>query len=182
MRIWKGVMTLVVTVLLAGCDNGDDRLAGYAERATQRQAEQNKEMSRLNREVADGARRAIEQGVEATSKSLEMQKDLHEQHNRLETERQAIAAERLRDSLLAPVLSTLGVLVICSLPLILCWKLLTGLGQNPDDDTLTAILVDELVAEHSVLRITPENRPALDDKSDSPVNGFLSDASEPRDG
>ena len=90
MKIGKSVMGLIMMVLLAGCDNGDERLAGFAERATQRQAEQNKELERVNREVAEGTRRAIQQGAEATSKALEMQKDLHEQHDRLEAVQAAV--------------------------------------------------------------------------------------------
>ncbi len=132
-------------------------------------------MERVNREFADGTRRAIEHSAEATEKAMQMQKELHEQHNLLEAERQAIAAERARDSLLAPVLSTLGVLLACALPLLICLKLLTGLGQNPDDDVHTAILVEELVSDRSVLRDASSTMvlPRLDDAARARVSGLL---------
>ena len=36
-------------------------------------------------------------------------------------------------------------LLVCSLPLIECWKLLTGLGNEPEEATLAELLIDNVI-------------------------------------
>ncbi len=45
-----------------------------------------------------------------------------------------VGTARYRESLLVPVLSTTGLLLITSLPLVLCWYLLRGLQHETADD------------------------------------------------
>jgi hypothetical protein len=171
-------MCVMVTATIAaviGCDE-DKRVAQIAEDAAKRQAEQDLEMARLNREVVEGTKRVVEAGAVATEKTLSMQQDLQEQQNQLDSERKKLAAERTRESLLVPVLHTLGILLVCSLPLILCWKLLTGLGRDPEADAICEILVDELAAARSPLLPALDDQVALSDQYSARSPALLAEA------
>ena len=152
------VATALAVVLMTGCDE-NERVARMAEKAADRQAEQNKEMARVNREVAEGTKRLVKSNAEARKNVLAMQKDLHDQaaevgHQRdqLESERQGIAAERLRESILGPIIANLGPLAVCALVLVFCALLVYGLRVDKgDDDAVGEVLIEELVAERPVL-------------------------------
>jgi hypothetical protein len=76
------------------------------------------------------------------------QAEVGQQRDQLEEERRAIAGERLRESILAPIIANAGPLVVCGLALVLCWFLLFGLRRDGDDDAVVGeILIEELVAE-----------------------------------
>ncbi len=61
------VLASLVSVI--GCSN-DERLVKQAEVNAKRQAEQNEEMARLNREVAEGSKRLVQANAEASDKLL----------------------------------------------------------------------------------------------------------------
>ena len=90
-----------------------------------------------------------------------MQQELHAQRDQLETERRQQAETRQRDSLLAPVLTTLGVLLVCSLPLIVCWKLLTGLGNETAEATIAQLLIDDVICPNGTASSVGEEWAAL---------------------
>lgn len=124
------LLTMLLTIVITGCSQ-DERLARMAQESVQQQRSQNEEMTRLNREVAEGVKRLVESEHESrkelTSLQREVQRqqaDVGVQRDRLESERQRIAGERYRDSLLVPVLHYGGLLLVCALPLLLSWYLL----------------------------------------------------------
>jgi outer membrane murein-binding lipoprotein Lpp len=101
------VMVLCGPLLIAGC-NENDRVAKVATQAAQRQAQQNTEMARLNREVAEGTRRMVEADAEARKDIFIVHQDiqaeraeLSEGFDSLESERQRIAEQRRTESILA---------------------------------------------------------------------------------
>lgn len=55
-KILHKMPAALLIVVVAGCSSSDERLARMAMESTERQAEQNREMSQLNREVAEGTR------------------------------------------------------------------------------------------------------------------------------
>jgi len=139
---------------LCGC--GDDaRLARMAESAANRQAEQNKEMAQLNREVAEGTKLLVEADANSREDFVALQRDLQseqaevgQQRDRLESERRAIAGERLRESILAPILANLGPLLVCALVLVFCALLVSGLNSDEGEgDAVAEILIEEITAE-----------------------------------
>ena len=148
--------TAILIVMVAGCSSSDERLARMAMESTQRRAEQNREMSQLNREVAEGTKRISEAIAESRQEMLAMETDLQVQRNRLEEERQALADERYRESLLAPILDNLGVLLIVCLPLVICWLLLFSLRKQTDDDAAVCdLLIQEITSDQPRLLALP---------------------------
>jgi len=89
-----------------------------------------------------------------------MESDLQEQRAQLDAERRSIAADRVRESLLAPVVSSVGLMLVAALPLVLCWYLLHGL-RTPDED-VSEVLIHNLVSEQLALPTTPPDRQRIE--------------------
>jgi hypothetical protein len=147
--------------VLAGCDE-DKRLAKMAQENAQRQAEQNQEMARLNREVAEGSKRLVTANAEANDRLLSTQQKLDDQRTQIDVERHVLADERHRESILGPLISKLGTLLVCALPLVLCWFLLHGLRQGGQEADVSELLIEEIVAEQPTLLPTPRRPDAID--------------------
>ena len=103
------------------------------------------------------------QDIIAAQKDLaQQQAEVGRQRDQLETERQSLAQERQRESLLVPVLSTLGLLLLCSLPLSLAWYLLRAWQREAQDETvLGQLLIEELVSSRPILLPQPVFPPAI---------------------
>jgi hypothetical protein len=136
------ILLLLLLLTLAGCEE-DEELADLAREANRQQTEQNQEMARLNREVAEGSKRLVQAGAEATTKLLTMEHELQEQRHDVETERQRLAQERKSDSILGPALVAAASLAAVCLPLVLCWYLLYGL-QREGEPAVNDLLIAEL--------------------------------------
>ena len=152
-------MTALTVVLLTGCDE-DEKVAKVAIQAADRQAKQNQEMARVNREVAEGTKRLVEADAEARKDVLAMQKDLQgqasevgQQRDLLESERREVAGQRLRESILGPIIANMGPLLVCALVLAFCSLLIYGLRVDKgDDDSIVAeVLIEDLASERPKL-------------------------------
>jgi uncharacterized protein involved in type VI secretion and phage assembly len=153
----------LLIVAMAGCSSSDERLARIAMESTERQAEQNREMSQLNREVAEGTKRISEAITESRQEILAMEADLQVQRTRLEEERRSLANERYRESLLAPILDNLGVLLVVCLPLVICCLLLFNLRKQSDDDAAVCdLLIEEITANQPQLLAPLETRRTIE--------------------
>jgi len=148
-------------VLLPGCDE-NGRLARQAEKNAQRQAEQNEEMARVNREIAEGSKRLVQANAESTDKLLTQQDSLDHERGQIDGERRSLADERHRESLLGPALTTLGWLLVCSLPLVLCWYLLHGLRHGDEDAEISRLLVEEIASDRPTLFAGPPHATVID--------------------
>ena len=73
------ILMAATTLLTAGCDDKDERLARQAAESMQRQAEQNKQMADLQKEVAQGAHKLVEADAEARAEFVAMQGELQQQ-------------------------------------------------------------------------------------------------------
>ncbi|HEV2968426.1 MAG TPA: hypothetical protein VGY55_00465 [Pirellulales bacterium] len=101
----------------------------------------------------------MQQGIDAQRGHLD------EQRTVLEDERRAIAAERVRDPIIANALTGAVVLAACALPLMLAFFVLRGSHKSdPDDAALSELLVHELVADKPLLLPRP-TLPALEEQS-----------------
>ena len=156
-QMLRMILALVAILLVTGCD-GDDRLARMATESAARQAEQNRELVRLNREVAEGTKLLVDADSRSREELVALQRDLQAeqaeiggQRDSLERERKALAQERQRDSVLAAVLVGLGESLVGALPLILCWYLLHGLRHESGDEGLAELLVEEIASEQPKL-------------------------------
>lgn len=145
---------LILTVM--GCDD-NARLAEMAERHLDRQAEQNRQMSELHRQVADGSRELVAADAKAREELAALQRDVQteraetsRQRDELEKERKALAAERRQDPIIAAAITSVGLVLVCLLPLLIGWHLLRA--PTDDADRLIAeVLVEDLVSEHPLL-------------------------------
>jgi hypothetical protein len=127
-------------------------------------------MAKLNREVVAGTQRLVEADSRARQEVIAAQKDLAQQqaglaqqYDQLEAERRSLAQDRNRESLLVPVISTLGLLLLCSLTLGLAWYLLHAWHREAQDEiVLGQLLIEELVSPHPVLLPGPVLLPAIE--------------------
>ena len=142
--------TLIVLgiALTTGCQPGDEQLARLARESMDRQAEQNRDMAQLTRQCSENHRRIVEATAAARQEILALEQDVQQQRSRLEEERRALAQERYRESLLVPVITYLGLLLLYSLPLVLCWYLLVGIRDSrSENDAVTELLLRELASQ-----------------------------------
>lgn len=155
--------------MMTGCDE-NKRLAEQAERHAQRQAEQSQRTAELQREVA------------TVQKEAQIgQNELGRERDKLEEERRQFASTRYLDPIVANSISNVGLLLICVLPLVVCWQLLNQHIDPADDGVIAEMLLEDMVAESPIL-LTASQRPALaysgeDDDSEPHHNAF----SQPKD-
>jgi hypothetical protein len=162
------IVSITLMMLLSGCSPSDERLIEMSQQSLARQAEQNRQMAEQNQQITEATRRLVEadavarseliqshgelqQGIQSERLSLtEQQADLQRCRDDLEVERRLLAQQRHRDPILAGALVEAAALLACSLPLLFCFCLLRALQQD-DDDGMTELLVEEVVADRSVL-------------------------------
>jgi hypothetical protein len=159
---------LLLLAMIGGCDDDNEnaQVARVARESAAQQAAQNQEMAKLHREVATGTRQLVEADAQARQELIlaqqqlaqqqadlaQQQAELAQRHDALDAERRELAEERYRESLLAPVISGIGLLVLCCLPLVLAWYLLQGWRQESTDETAIGnLLVEELVSQRPLL-------------------------------
>ncbi|QDT66724.1 hypothetical protein [Calycomorphotria hydatis] len=146
-------IVLILLMLILGCDEEEhesERLAAMAQQHADRQAEQSLQMARMQQEVASGSRALVAADAEARRDLVQLQENLasqqatlDQQRDQLEDERQAIAADRLTESRLAPLILSMGLLLAALLPLLICWQLL----RRKDDPVSELEVIDVLMSE-----------------------------------
>ena len=182
----KTPQTLLLAAMLMsliGCEKDEkERLVQMATEAADRQAGQNQEMSRLNREVAGGTKRLVEEDAQARRELAQLQRDLRNdqaevarQRDLLEGERRDIANQRARSSVMASCIKYLGLTVACLAPLALAAYALSGLRREPAEDArVTEILIEELATGKPLLLPGPGSRRAIRKaRNKSPGNDAL---------
>ena len=92
-KIFVMIMLLLLT---GGCDeeNENEQVARVAQESAARQAEQNQELAKLNREVAAGAQRLVEADSRTRQEIIAAQKDLAQQQAEVGKQRDQLEAER----------------------------------------------------------------------------------------
>lgn len=164
-RVLTLIPCAIPLLLTVGCSNSDERLARFAEQATERQAEQNRRMADLQQEVAEGSRKLVEADAASRQEFTKLQQHLQSerteiahQRDTLEEERREIASQRVTDPLIAAALMNAGLLIACVLPLVLCWYLLRSSDTDTVDSLVTDVLLKDLVAEQPLLLVSPPQR------------------------
>jgi len=163
-------LILLIALAMTGCEEDENAMvAKVATEAAKQQAELNQEMSRLNREVASGTKRLVEASAQSQDNLVALQRDLQteqaevsRQRDKLEAERQDIATQRVRESLLAPVVAWILPFAVCGLALVTCCFLLFGLRNATDDEAaISELLVEELTSERPTLLPGPAPHVAI---------------------
>ncbi|MBL6705541.1 MAG: hypothetical protein ISQ06_05480 [Planctomycetaceae bacterium] len=151
------VAALILTAI--GCDEEENkRLAEMAERHIERQAEQNRQVTELQREVAEGSRRLVEADAQARQEMVTLQREVQaersevgRQRDLLEGERRDLAAKRRLDPIVAAAITNIGLLLASLLPLVLCWYLLQRRVEPADDQAVAEVLLEDLVSDRPLL-------------------------------
>lgn len=162
MQTRKLVLIPIVAALMLtaiGCDEEENkRLAEMAERHLERQAEQNRQVTELQREVAEGSRRLVEADAQARQEMVALQREVQaersevgRQRDLLEGERRDLAAKRRLDPIVAAAITNIGLLLACLLPLVLCWYLLQRRVEPADDQAVAEVLLEDLVSDRPLL-------------------------------
>ena len=162
-------MILLILAIL-GCNNREERLVELSREHAARQAETQRQMTELQKQVAEGSRQLVESDAKAREELTGLQRDLRRdqaeiQHGRdqLEAEQRAIATQRYRDPIVAAILTDIGVVLACMLPLALCGYVLWSAYRAGESDSAVAeLLVQEMVAtEPRLLRSDRSSVPRL---------------------
>ena len=160
--------TILLLLAILGCNNSDDRLVELSREHAVRQAETQRQMIDLQKEVAEGSRQLVQSDAKAREELTGLQRNLrsdqaeiHHGRDQLETERREIAAQRYRDPIVAAILTDIGIVLACMLPLVLCGYVLWSAYRAGESDSAVAeLLVQEMVAS--------EPRLLLSDRSSVP--------------
>ena len=120
-------------------------------------------MAKLHHEVVEGTSRLVNAVAASREEMLDMEHDLQDQRSHLEAERRVLANERHRESLLAPIFSNVGLMLVAALPLVLCWYLLHGLRSSDED--VSEVLMQALIDEHFPFPDPRTTRPAIEQET-----------------
>ena len=160
------MILLAMTGGVVGCHEDENaRVVKVAQQAADRQAKQNEEMVRLNREVAEGTKRLVEDGAAARRELVAIQREIQAERTEigrhrdtLEEERKTIARQRHTVSLLAPIITGCAVLLTVTVLGVFCWSLLFGLRREEHShEVFSELLVDQLNSRHPTLLSGPED-------------------------
>ena len=194
----NGRLTLILLILLAaaGCskpaDMRDQRLAEFAKQSMEQQAKQNDRIAEQSRAVIEQSQKLVEatkelvaHDAQARQELIAAQEKLTTQLNQqratidtgrdqLEQDRRNIAQQRHRDPIVAAAIQNVGLLIACTLPLIVCIFVIKRMSsREPDDAAVAELLVHEFVSDQPLLLPGPSLRPPalehLADRDSSPA-------------
>jgi hypothetical protein len=175
------ILAAVLLYALCGCE--EDELAKAAREAAKQSADQQRQLAQMQAEVARGAGQLVEADAKARAELAALQRDLQQdqadigrQRDQLETDRRQIAEQRHRDPLIAAAITSIGLILACLLPLLLCWALLRRPPLDGEAEAaLAEFLVQDLISDHPVLlpahappALLEQPSPNADDSQDSP--------------
>lgn len=173
MQTHKLILVMIPLLTAIGCNDENRRLAEMAERHLERQAEQSRHVTDLQREVAEGSRRLVEADAKARQEFVALQREIQvsrsevdQQRDLLAGERREMAAKRRMDPIVAAAIVNVGLILACLLPLVLCWLLLKSPVPLADDQAVAEVLLEDLVADRPLLLQATKDAPAIGDATD----------------
>jgi hypothetical protein len=131
---------VVAGLTMIGCDE-NQRIAELAQRELEHRAAETQQLAELH------------------SKVQEERLELGQGRDQLEEDRRQIANQRHRDPLIANAINSVVWLLVCVLPLFVCWRLLQPPDEHEIEQSVSEILISDFVAEEPLL--LPKGRPAL---------------------
>lgn len=168
-------LMMILIVLTAGCDDDpDERLTELTKQSLHQQAEQNQRLIEQSRNISEAAKTLVESDAEARKQVLEahtaMQQELERQQTQidearteLERERREIAQRRVRDPIIAELIHIIGMMFVCSLPLLLAGFVLYVMTcRSEDAEAITELLVTEITSNRPRLLPRSQHAPALE--------------------
>jgi len=193
------LLMLLATVGCSKPDMRDQRLAEFAKQSMEQQAKQNDRIAEQSKAVVEESQRLAEatkelvaHDAQARQELIAAQEKLTTQLNQqratidagrdqLEQDRREIAEQRSRDPILAAAVQSVGLLIACSLPLIVCVFVIRRMSSNePDDAAVAELLVHELTSDRPRLLPGPSLRPpALEHQADRDERSDSSPSDQP---
>lgn len=179
-------------------DMRDQRLAEFARQSVEQQARQNEEMARQAKAVVEESSQLAEASKELVAHDAEARREMIAAQDRfntqvdkqratidtgrdeLEQERRQIAEQRHRDPIVAATIQTVGLIIACLLPLLVCVFVIRQMNRaEPDDAAVAELLVCELTSDQPKLLPGPSIRPALEHHADHDPSGDLPQDDQP---
>lgn len=171
----KKILFATLTLATLGCQGADEEQLRHWQQAQvdqlNRQAQENSAAAQAL--VAADARAreeiiALERDLQAERSENSRQRDL------LEDERKTLAQQRQRAPLIAAALQSAGIVLLCALPLVICWLLLRNLAGDAAGNELEDLLILNLAQQSDLIPPSHQlNSPAavsaLTDKSEEPL-------------
>ena len=164
------ILALVTAIGCNSQDSRDERLAEATRKALDQQAKQNeyiadqaKSVAEQSEQIAETAKELVESDAEARREMIgatqKLNSELHterrsidRQQEKLDDERKQIAADRHRDPLIAAALQSLGLILACLLPLVVCVFVLRQMqDESGDEKVLAELLALELTSDEPML-------------------------------
>ncbi|HBN78756.1 MAG TPA: hypothetical protein DD473_23685 [Planctomycetaceae bacterium] len=180
------VIVIGLLAVMSGCDDEpDQRISELSERYAERQAEQSRQTVALQQEVAAGSRELVAADAQARQELVTIQRELHsqregldQQRDRLEQERRELASSRYWESLLGVVIHNLGLIVLCLLPLTICWLLLSQSSEPVSDQEVAELLLNDLTSDEPQLwqqqqHLLSEQAPEIASSIEADSSGHL---------
>ena len=121
-----------------GCDR-DEQLVEMAREHGRQQAEQSRRVLELQQELQVS------------------QAEVGRQRDAMEEERRELGQKRYMAPILAAAIQNVGLLIVCTLPLVLCWYLLRQHVEPIDDGAVTEVLLEEFSNEQPLLLTNVKN-------------------------
>ena len=178
MRIPTYLAIPLLLLPMIGCrGSADEKLVEMAREHAVREAESQRQMVDLQKQVADGSRQLVEADAKARGELTALQHDLRSdqaeigrQRDKMEAERREIAHNRFRDPIIAAIVEDIGIVLACLLPLVVCVYVLWSARRAGESDSAVAeLLVQELVATEPTLLLSNEfSFPRLAPAADPP--------------
>ncbi len=161
-KMQRVVTTLILLMTTIGCESKNERVTRMATEHAKQQAKQSQQMLEAQQEVARGSRQLVESDARAREEIVGLHRDirserkaLNSQHHQLEIDRKAIAKNRYQIPIIVEAVKYLGMTLLCLLPLLLCWHLLTLTSKQGDEDIISEQLLEDMVSDKPVLLPRP---------------------------
>jgi hypothetical protein len=162
------ILSIALPILATGSCS-DDKSTQIAREAADRQAQQNTEMARLNKEVAAGSHQLVEADAKARQEIVGVHRDLQAERgqlnsgwDQLEDERRQIAGQRRTESMLFSLGTLIGSVFLVVALLGFCWyALFTARRGDGMEAQLNELLVHEVLADEPALLSSSQQPPSL---------------------
>ena len=148
----KIVLFTILTLTILGCGSSDEQQLRHWQ---QGQVDQ---LNRQAQENSAAAQALVAADARAREELIALERDLQTersenaiQRDLLEDERKTLANERQRAPLIAATVHSAGIVLLCALPLVLCWLLLKNLRNDIDTDDLEDLLILDLTQQSDFL-------------------------------
>lgn len=161
------ILLTPLMLIVAGCgETPDERLADLTRESLDQQARQNERLIDQSQQLTEAAKDLVVADAETRQDFVGLNRDLQSerasvdrQREDMERERRELAGQRHRDPIIAETIGTVGVLVACFLPLLVCLALLyVASKRSGDAEAVNELLVHELVTDQPTLLPRPAAR------------------------